>query len=267
MLHYKNNKRIIAFLLEFASTGAGQVTLHLLLTHTSGLPDYILEIPGYMDYQPPNLSADSAMAFVLDLPLEFKPGEGYAYSNTGYVLLGIIIECLSGKSYGELLEERIFHPLGMEDSRWTSVEMASGMPTQYLPGGEQEAPAIRNLPGNAGIVSTLDDMHCFANALGPPRLLSPAMWNLAFTRHAHPENEKRQHPATRFPYGYGFALMDVPKETEQTVCVVMHAGLGYGGSAMLQRQMNGDGVIILWNNMGGLPPVMPEIMPVLVGKP
>ena len=105
-----------------------------------------------MDYQPPNLSADSAMAFVLDLPLEFKPGEGYAYSNTGYVLLGIIIECLSGKSYGELLEERIFH-------------------------------------------------------------------------------------------------------------------LGYGGSAMLQRQMNGDGVIILWNNMGGLPPVMPEIMPVLVGKP
>lgn len=247
---------------SFSSDTAERITLHHLLTHTSGLPDYILEIPGYMEYEPPSITADSAMAFVADVPLEFEPGEGYAYSNTGYVLLAMIIERATGTAYGEVLEERIFQPLGMENTRWTPTEAAPGLPRQYLPGAEREAPVIRYFPGAAGIISTLDDMHIFASALGSPELLSPEMWERAFTPHADPANVARPHPATRFPYGYGFALAEAPIDTGRSARVAMHVGLGYGGSATLQRLIDGDAVVVSWNNVAGLPPFIPGILPV-----
>src|SRR5204863_8040475 len=93
-----------------------KVTIRHLLNHTSGikpstsLPNFFATIR--KDYKP-----DELIGLVRDLPLEFEPGEKWNYNNTGYYLLGLIIEKVSGKSYGEFLSTRVFKPLGMTTAR------------------------------------------------------------------------------------------------------------------------------------------------------
>jgi CubicO group peptidase (beta-lactamase class C family) len=90
------------------------VTLRQLLTHTSGVPN-LTEAPAFSwekDYTP-----REALGLVADKPLEFTPGTQWKYSNTGYVMLGLVIEAVSGQSYGDFTEERIFQPLGMTHTR------------------------------------------------------------------------------------------------------------------------------------------------------
>lgn len=248
------------YLPDFRSSAVGRVTVHHLLSHTSGLPDYMLAIPGYMTYEPPNLTRDSVLALVRKLPLEFEPGRGFAYSNTGYVLLACIIEGVTGQSYDKLLDERIFQPLGMANSRWMETEAGSTMAHQYMPRFEREAPPVRIFPGEAGIVSTLDDMHRFGQAIGSPELLSSEMWALAFTPHARPEDATRPHPGTRFPHGYGFSLAEDTIAPGKTARRVSHGGVGYGGSAMFQHYPEYDWTIVFWNNVGGLRPQIPGLL-------
>jgi D-alanyl-D-alanine carboxypeptidase len=92
------------------------VTVRHLLTHTSGIKSYT-GLPDFFR----TLRKDYAREELLDLvkgePLEFAPGEKWNYNNTGYFLLGLIIENASGKSYGDFLQERIFRPLGMQTAR------------------------------------------------------------------------------------------------------------------------------------------------------
>jgi CubicO group peptidase (beta-lactamase class C family) len=90
-----------------------QITIRHLLTHTSGLPNYTDEaFDRRRDYSDKELVALAAKR-----PLEFAPGTRWRYSNTGYVLLGILVKRVTGRFYGELLAERIFRPLGMKTAR------------------------------------------------------------------------------------------------------------------------------------------------------
>ena len=92
------------------------ITIEHLLTHTSGIVSYT-GIPGYMNTEVrKDLTVQQLIDVFKDLPVEFAPGERYAYNNSGYILLGAIIEAASGKSYDEYLSEHIFEPLGMKDS-------------------------------------------------------------------------------------------------------------------------------------------------------
>lgn len=90
------------------------VTIRNLLTHTSGIPDY--ETANFLDLRK-DYTEQELLQFAKKLPLDFKPGEKWAYSNTAYVLLGILIHQLTGKFYGEILQEKIFTPLSMETIR------------------------------------------------------------------------------------------------------------------------------------------------------
>lgn len=90
------------------------VTVRNLLTHTSGIPDYLPSIT-LAQFNAPTPPPD-LLALVANRPLSFSPGSEYGYSNTNYVLLGLIIENLSGLSYGAYLEQRIFRPLSMTGS-------------------------------------------------------------------------------------------------------------------------------------------------------
>src|SRR6185503_5682934 len=92
------------------------VTIRHLLTHTSGIKSYT-SLPNFFksirkDYEP-----DELIGLVKDLPLDFEPGEKWEYCNTGYYLLGLVIEKVSGKSYAQFLKERIFDPLKMSTAR------------------------------------------------------------------------------------------------------------------------------------------------------
>ena len=91
------------------------ITIRHLLTHTSGIPDYPDDTL-VVNLQK-NYTEDQLLKMAMSLPLAFQPGEKWSYSNTGYVLLGILIHQITGKFYGEVMQEKIFTPLSMETIR------------------------------------------------------------------------------------------------------------------------------------------------------
>lgn len=100
---------------DYPSYGDG-ITIEHLLTHTSGIVSYT-GIPGYMQTQvQKDVTVEELIDVFSDLPVEFAPGERFAYNNSGYILLGAIVEAASGMRYEEFVRERIFEPLGMKQS-------------------------------------------------------------------------------------------------------------------------------------------------------
>jgi CubicO group peptidase (beta-lactamase class C family) len=96
-----------------------KVTIFNLLTHTSGIPSFT-GFPDYASTEAIATTPEKLVARFRDKPLEFQPGEKWNYSNSGYVLLGYLIEKISGESYSQFVQENIFTPLGMKDSGYDS---------------------------------------------------------------------------------------------------------------------------------------------------
>ena len=90
------------------------ITVRHLLTHTSGIKDYLSDLRRDFPHDTP---PEKIVRAAIEAPLNFTPGEKWSYSNTGYVLLGMIVRKASGKSYDAYLEDRVFKPLGMADTR------------------------------------------------------------------------------------------------------------------------------------------------------
>ncbi|HEV2121701.1 MAG TPA: serine hydrolase domain-containing protein, partial [Chloroflexota bacterium] len=161
---------------------AEKVTVHHLLTHTSGLGDYF----GPTFFAGGKDTVDTVadyFPFFVDRPLRFEPGAGWAYSNAGFVVLGAIVEQVSGQSYFDYVREHIYAPAGMTDTdayrRDANVpNLASGY-TSGRPGEEAgerrintDTLPIKGGPAGGGY-STVEDLHRFAGALLSHRLLSP----------------------------------------------------------------------------------------------
>jgi CubicO group peptidase (beta-lactamase class C family) len=154
------------------------VTIQQLLTHTSGIPSFT-DFPEYETHKREPDGPAQTMAYIRDRPLEFPPGEKFKYSNTGFVLLGWIVEVASGQSYPTFVREHIFEPLGMNDSGYDSnsaiiPQRAAG----YVPGrhGLINAPYIdMHVPGAAGaLYSTTPDLLRWTQGLFGGKLLKPA---------------------------------------------------------------------------------------------
>ena len=155
-----------------------KITIFHLLTHTSGIPNFT-EFPDYRKLEPFPTTAEQLVARFRDKPLEFEPGEKWNYSNSGYVLLGYLIEKISGESYEKFVNENIFGPLGMKDSGYDSntaiiPHRASG----YVrgPNGFAHAGFINmTVPLSAGaLYSTTGDLLKWEQDLFGGKLLSPA---------------------------------------------------------------------------------------------
>ena len=167
---------ITKFLPEFPTQGH-RITLRHLLTHTSGISNYT-SIPGYMS-QPVkrDVTLDQLIRVFRDLPMDFAPGEKWQYSNSGYVLLGAVIEKASGQSYSEFLKASLFEPLGLTST--LVGEHASIVPNRvkgYLMNGEQlrNAPFVSMSQAHAAgaLLSTVDDMWRWSRALFRGEILS-----------------------------------------------------------------------------------------------
>jgi CubicO group peptidase (beta-lactamase class C family)/ketosteroid isomerase-like protein len=108
-------KPIDAYLPDYAVPNGNKITVHHLLTHTSGLSDYMLT-PGYFDKKIICKNIDEVMALVIKMPLDFStPGQGYRYSNSGYIVLGKILENFYKKPYSQILNDQILKPLAIKD--------------------------------------------------------------------------------------------------------------------------------------------------------
>ena len=96
-----------------------KITIFHVLTHTSGIPSFT-GFPDYESREAQAMTPEKLVEWFRDKPLEFEPGTKWNYSNSGYVLLGYLIEKISGQSYSDFVQQNIFTPLGMKDSGYDS---------------------------------------------------------------------------------------------------------------------------------------------------
>src|SRR5215472_17898437 len=96
-----------------------KITIFHLLTHTSGIPSFT-SFPDYRDTEAMATTPEKLVARFRDKPLDFEPGTKWSYSNSGYVLLGYLLEKISGQTYSDFVQQNIFTPLGMKDSGYDS---------------------------------------------------------------------------------------------------------------------------------------------------
>jgi D-alanyl-D-alanine carboxypeptidase len=164
------------FLPDFPNAKA--VTLRQLLNHTSGIKSYT-GIPGYMqDAIRDELDTDALVAVFKDLPTDFAPGEGWAYNNSGYVLVGAVIETITGKPWHAWLDEAFFKPLGLDHTQFGDQNaVIPGQVDGYstpAPGQVRRADYLSmSQPHAAGaLVSTLDDLLRWNRALHGGKVLS-----------------------------------------------------------------------------------------------
>lgn len=153
-----------------------KVTIFSLLTHTSGIPSFT-GFPDYTSTEAIPSTPEKLVARFRDKPLEFQPGEKWNYSNSGYVLLGYLIEKVSGQAYSKFVQENIFTPLGMKDSGYdTNSAIIWHRASGYSPGanGPNNAGFIHmSIPYSAGgLYSTTDDLLRWEQGLFGGKLLS-----------------------------------------------------------------------------------------------
>lgn len=175
---------ITVYLPDYPTQGK-KITIEHLLTHTSGIVSYTGK-PGYALAMQKDLTVQQMVDSFKNDPLDFAPGSRYKYNNSGYFLLGAIIEKVSGKTYDKFVEERIFVPLGMTRSAYEGHERdktprAQGY-TRAPEGFQPSKPISMTQPYAAGsLVSTVDDLARWDAAVSSGKLLQAGSWQRAFT--------------------------------------------------------------------------------------
>jgi CubicO group peptidase (beta-lactamase class C family) len=215
------------------------VTIHHLMTHTSGMPDFTLP-----DSTGTTFMQEQTIATFRDLPLYFSPGEEWSYSNSGYILLGYIIQQVSGMSYEEFLKESIFVPLGLEDTGYAhnSDGLAIGYDNQYtsLPADLDQA-EIFNAAG--ALYSSTEDLYRWDQALYTEELIPRASLERMFTPYVKVPTVEGDKAMYGY-YGYGWLI-----KQEEGQMQVWHGGGLPGVSTMIARYPEDRiTIIILCNN-------------------
>ena len=151
-----------------------KITIFNLLTHTSGIPDFNRGYSFSIPKTPEQLIAE-----IIHKPLEFSPGTSWRYSNTGYDLLGCLIERISGESYGKFLQQNIFLPLGMHDSGYDpSIARDNTLAAGYYTSKNELVPAPPLEPSASfsagGVYSTTGDLFIWERALFGGNIISPS---------------------------------------------------------------------------------------------
>lgn len=215
-----------------------KVTLYHLLTHTSGIPNYTA-FPDFLNTMNIRVSVDELIAKFKDKPLEFEPGSRYSYSNSGYVLLGAVIEQVSGQSYGDYLNEHIFKPLGMTRSGYLTknlihTDVAVGYSLLTPDKFETARPMDITVAYSAGgIYSTVQDLYKWLQGLENGTVISKTSWEL-------------MRKPNLSEYALGWVISD------PNGMVYTHDGGINGFSSEIWRDMSDGTAVILLSNAEGI---------------
>jgi CubicO group peptidase (beta-lactamase class C family) len=222
------------------------VTVEHLLTHTSGIKSYT-SIPAWRAMWRKDMTVTELIDLFKNEPPDFEPGTQWAYNNSGYILLGAIIEKLSGMSYEQFLQKNIFDPLGMKHTFYGS---ASRVIPRRVPGYSMTNEGLRNAeylsmthPYAAGaLLSNVDDMALWDAALYTEKLFKQSSLQKAFTPYVLKDG-------TTTNYGFGWGRLEYEGRT-----VIEHGG-GIHGFSTTGIRMPEDGiyVCILTNRDYGSP--------------
>jgi N-acyl-D-amino-acid deacylase len=215
------------------------ITIRHLLSHTSGIPDYN---DGQLDYRR-DYSEDELVAFAQSLTLDFPPGAEWKYSNTGYILLGVIIRKVSGQFYGDVLRERVFAPLGMKTARVISeqdivLHRAAGYDLQknQLQNQSWVSPTL-NTTADGSLYLSLRDLIAWDRGIRTKAILKPESWAQIFEPITL--NSGRRHQ-----YGFGWIVDRIAGQD-----VVTHGGSWQGFQTFIGRYLGDDITIIALANL------------------
>ena len=225
---------------------ADAITLHHLLLHTAGFGDYWND--AYRAARSDLRTVPAYLALFDTVPFERSPTPVHHYSNAGYVVLGAVIEHVTGHSYYDHIHQSVYHPAAMADSDHYELDVPianravgytttpwSG-PNDGLRRSNHFTYAVKGSPASNGF-STVQDLFSFFQALQSQRLLDAAHTDLCLTPHV-----SCGQPG--ISYGYGFHIIDHPKQGR----VIGHGGRAFGGDAfaLIYRDL-GYTVIVLSN--------------------
>ena len=238
------NATINDYIPEYSGPGNNKATIHQMLTHTSGIPNH-----GAI----PNLSkklvrwnydTNQYLELIKDIKLQFEPGTGFAYSGIAYNLLAIICERVTKMDFGELLKERLFMPLGMNNTKHDKnldidAKRADGYEYHLLEGYMHPSYIeMCHVKGSGGILSTVEDLAKFNNeCFNTQKLLSKDLYQKMFTRHI----KDWQY------YGYGWWITDKIIDSD-TLTLISHGGSTDGYKAYSTRIVEDSIDILLFQN-------------------
>ena len=257
---------ITDYLPDYPNGHDPQITTHHLLTHTSGIPNYTA-FPGFFkDQSRDPYTPDEFVKKFADEKLDFTPGEKFTYSNSGYFLLGVLIEKVSGKTYEAMLQENIFTPLNMNDSGYDHHgEIIKNRATGYEKQGNEFVNSNyidMSIPYAAGsLYSTVEDLYLWDQALYTNKMLSKEYMVLYFKPYINAWGN------SHYAYGWGVGK-DVIGNTTDSIYTISHGGGINGFNTNISRSPSDKTLIVLLNNTGGAPlnQMTQSIRAILKGK-
>jgi len=239
----KLDGKLTDYLPDYRKDVGDKVTIHNLLTHTSGIPSYT-DQPGFFENvsRNPYKVADFVKKYASG-DLLFEPGSKFAYNNSGYFLLGAIIERVTGKPYEQVLRENILDPVGMKNTGYDHYETiiqqrAAGY--SKTPDGYTNANYLdMSIPYAAGsLYSTVDDLYLWDQALYTDKLLSA-------------QSKELMYKPFRENYAYGWVVANASfKQNDKPVPMIAHGGGINGFATFIARFPDEKNLIVILDNTG-----------------
>jgi len=262
----KLDGKISEYLPYYRKDTGEKVTIHQLLIHTSGIPSYT-SLPKFMsEVSRDPYPVDEFIKKYCSGDLEFEPGSKFVYNNSGYFLLGAVIEEVTGKTYEEVLKQRILDPLGMKNTGYDHhnaiiPKRATGYDKTF-DGYENSAYLDMSLPYAAGsLYSTVEDLYLWDRALYTEQLLSKKIKDIMFKPHISAMGRS-------YAYAWAVGKKSFPKSKEKYMSI-SHGGGINGFNTLIERLVDHKHLIVLFNNTGGarLAEMSREITNILYDKP
>ncbi len=256
----KLDGKLSDYLPYYRKDTGSRVTIHHLLTHTSGIPNFTNQPDYGTSVMRTTLSPESLVVRQCMGDLEFEPGTKSRYSNSAYNILGAMIEHLTGKAYEQVLQERVFGPLKMENSgydhsRTLLAKRAAGYNKSFS--GYRNADFLdMSIPFSAGaLYSTVEDLYLWDRGLYTDQILTNSSLDKIFTPDLN-------------HYGYGWGIYYIPVG-DDSVKAVAHSGGINGFNTRIMRILGDQHLIVALANAPGapLPQVILNIAAILYDQP
>lgn len=219
------------------------IAVRHLLTHTSGIPDYTSEKAGGAVNMRTDYTEEELVKKIAGLPLDFQPGEKWSYSNSGYLILGVLIHHLSGEFYGDFLQHRVFQPLQMNSTRIISeADIVPNRSAGYrlvkgeLKNQEWVAPSL-NTTADGALYTNVLDLAKWDAALYTERLLKKSSFDQIWT-------PVKLNSGKTSPYGFGWRVAEVNGHR-----LLEHGGAWQGFTMHISRYVDDQLTIIVMTNL------------------
>jgi CubicO group peptidase (beta-lactamase class C family) len=255
--------KLSEYLPDYRKDVGDKVTIHHLLTHTSGIPSYTGLPKFFEDVSRDPYTVGEFVKKYASGDLEFEPGTKFNYNNSGYFLLGAIIEKIHGKSYEQVIRENIFEPLGMKNSGYDHHDVllskrASGY--QKTRAGYVNAPYLdMSIPYAAGsLYSTVEDLYLWDQALYADKIVSAKSKELMYKPFLD-----------NYAYGWNISKVSLA-QSKETINSVAHSGGINGFSTLLVRYPDRKNLIVLLDNTsqgGNLERINRDLTNILYDQP